>query len=234
MNNPEWYRDENLPSGVDYTDIAQVEVYDRRHQRFRDYDAFANGVIEATGIQPTHTVIDMGAGTGAFALRAAARCRTIYAVDVSPAMLAYLRQQADSRGIDNIVFCHGGFLTYDHAADPVDVVISTAVLHHLPDFWKLIGLRRVAQMLKPGGRLYLMDVVFSGEPDELHAQIEGWISGFVDAVGEEFREEVVTHIRDEFSTFDWVMEGLLERAGFRIDSITAADAFTSIYLCTKA
>ncbi|MBN1120770.1 MAG: methyltransferase domain-containing protein [Anaerolineae bacterium] len=233
MNIPEWYRDENLPTGVDYTDITQVEVYDRRHQRFRDYGAFANHVIEAAGIQPDHTLIDLGAGTGAFVLQAASRCRMIYAVDVSKTMLAFLRQKADLRGIDNVVYCHGGFLTYDHTTAPVDAVISSAALHHLPDFWKLVGLRRVAQMLKPGGRLYLMDVIFSFKPEELHEQVEGWIDGFVKTVGEEFREEVVTHVRDEFSTFDWVMEGFLERAGFRIDSITASDTFTSTYLCTK-
>jgi len=234
MSAPEWYRDENIPTGVDYTDIAQVEVYDRRHQRFRDYAAFADHVIESTGIQPGHTLIDLGAGTGAFVLNAASRCRMIYAVDVSQAMLAFLRQKADLRGIDNVVYCHGGFLTYDHTTEPVDVVVSSAALHHLPDFWKLVGLRRVAQMIKPGGRLYLMDVVFSFEPEELHEHIEGWIGGFVKSVGEEFRAEVVTHLRDEFSTFDWVMEGILERAGFRIDSITAADALTSTYLCTRA
>jgi putative AdoMet-dependent methyltransferase len=233
MSTPEWYRDENLPTGVDYTDITQVEVYDRRHQRFRDYGVFANHVIEAAGIQPDHTLIDLGAGTGAFVLQAASRCRMIYAVDVSPTMLAYLRRKADLRGLDNVVYCHGGFLTYDHTTDPVDVVVSSAVLHHLPDFWKLVGLQRVAQMIRPGGRLYLMDVVFSFEPDELHERVEGWIDGFVKTVGEEFREEVVTHVRDEFSTFDWVMEGILERAGFRIDSITAADALTSTYLCTR-
>ena len=233
MSTPEWYRDENFPAGVDYTDIAQVEVYDKRHQRFRDYEAFTDHIIESIGIQPDHTVIDLGAGTGAFVLNAASRCKNIYAVDVSQTMLDYLRQKADAQGIENIVYCHGGFLTYDHTTAPVDAVVSSAALHHLPDFWKLVGLRRVAQMIKTGGRLYLMDVVFSFAPEELHEHIDGWIDGFVKTVGEEFREEIVTHVRDEFSTFDWVMEGILERAGFRIDSITVSDAFTSTYLCTR-
>ena len=50
-------------------------------------------------------VIDMGCGTGAFALYAAKKCRKIYAVDVSKAMLEYIRQKSQKAGLNNIDFC---------------------------------------------------------------------------------------------------------------------------------
>ena len=53
------------------------------------------------------------------------------------------------------------------------------------------------------------------------------------AVGPEFAAEVESHIRDEYSTYDWVMEEFLARAGFRIDSAGYADGFTATYLCTR-
>jgi ubiquinone/menaquinone biosynthesis C-methylase UbiE len=233
-NPPNWFYDEMKHAGVDYSDPAQVAVYDERHQKFRDYRKGAEAIIEALALGPEHTVIDLGAGTGAFTLYAAPHVKTVYAVDVSPVMLEHTRQKAGEAGLGNIVFCHGGFLTYEHQALPVDAVVSTAVLHHLPDFWKGVALRRVAQMLKPGGRFYLFDVVFPAELSGYESHFNEWVEGMAQAVGAEFAAEIESHIRDEYSTYDWVMEGLLTRAGFCIDSAVYADGLGgATYLCTR-
>ena len=84
---PDWYYDESLPAGVDYHDVEQVAVYDANHQRFRDYEAGAQAIMDRLALGPDATVLDMGAGTGAFTLHAAPHYRTVYAVDVSAAML---------------------------------------------------------------------------------------------------------------------------------------------------
>jgi putative AdoMet-dependent methyltransferase len=227
-----WLFDEFSHSGVDYTDPEQVAVYDKRHQRFRDYKRFAEGVMTTLGLGPETRVIDLGAGTGAFAITAAPHYKTVYAVDVSDAMLGYARQKAERAGIANIVFTRGGFLTYKHTDAPVDAVVSSAVLHHLPDFWKWVGLLNVANMLKPGGKFYLFDVVFPMMED-YEAHFNSWVDSFAEKVGPEFAVEVETHIRDEFSTFDWVMEGLLRRAGFQIDRADYDNQFGATYLCTR-
>jgi ubiquinone/menaquinone biosynthesis C-methylase UbiE len=233
MSQPAWFYDEMRHSGVDYSDSAQVAVYDQRHRKFRDYRRGAEAVVQLLGLRPEHTVVDMGSGTGAFALHAAPFCKTIYAVDVSRAMLDYCRQKAAGQNLRNIIFCHGGFLTYDHAADPVDAVVSTAVLHHLPDFWKFVGLLRVNRLLKSGGKFYLFDVVFPGAEKDIRKPVEEWKNSMKEKVGPEFAAEVETHIRDEFSTYDWIMEGLLTRAGFRIDRTDYSDGFGAGYLCVK-
>jgi putative AdoMet-dependent methyltransferase len=154
-------------------------------------------------------------------------------VDVSQAMVDYARQKAEQAGLKNVVFCHGGFLTYEHAGEPADALVSIAVLHHLPDFWKLVGLSRASEMLKPGGRLYLFDVVFPSDITGYEARFDDWIDSFSRDVDPDFAVEVETHIRDEHSTYAWIMEGLLERAGFRIDSAEYADGFGATYICTK-
>jgi cyclopropane fatty-acyl-phospholipid synthase-like methyltransferase len=228
-----WFYNEMKHSGVDYTDTAQVQAYDLRHQRFRDYQKAATVIIEKLGLGSEHTVIDMGAGTGAFTLYAAPKCKHIYAVDVSQPMLDYSRQKAEQMGLQNITFCHGGFLTYEHHAEPADAMVSVAVLHHLPDFWKLVGLQRTANMLKPDGRLLLFDVVFPSDMTGYEARFDGWIQSMAEKVGAEFAAEAETHIRDEHSTFDWIMEGLLNRAGFRIDQAEHMDGFGATYLCSK-
>jgi putative AdoMet-dependent methyltransferase len=234
MEKPAWFYDEMRHAGVDYSDSAQVAVYDQRHERFRDYRKDAEAVVRLLGLRPEHTVVDMGSGTGAFALNAAPFCKSIYAVDVSSAMLEHCRQKAACRNIRNIVFCHGGFLTYEHTAEKVDAAVSVGVLHHLPDFWKYLGLHRVNALLKPGGKFYLFDVVFPGAEQDIRRPIEAWVQGMKDKVGSEFAAEVETHVRDEFSTYDWIMEGLMVRAGFRIDRADYHDGFGASFLCTKA
>ncbi len=231
---PNWFYDELKHAGVDYSDPAQAQAYDARHQKFRDYKKDAERILQALGLEAPPAVIDMGCGTGAFALYAAPHCQKVYAVDVSPAMLACARQKAEQAGLDNLEFCQGGFLTYRHQAPPVDAVVSSAALHHLPDFWKQIGLQRVAQMLRPGGRFYLFDVVFSSTMRDYASQFDAWVATMAKTVGPEFGAEVETHLRDEYSTYDWVMEGFLTRAGFQIDHADYAEGFGATYLCTRA
>ncbi|MDY6857482.1 MAG: class I SAM-dependent methyltransferase [Thermodesulfobacteriota bacterium] len=63
----------------------------------------------------------------------------------------------------NVEFYHAGFLTYEHASQPVDAVVTTFAFHLLPDFWKGIALKRLNSMLKPGGKLYIHDVIIEGD-----------------------------------------------------------------------
>ncbi|MBW2622489.1 MAG: class I SAM-dependent methyltransferase [Deltaproteobacteria bacterium] len=230
---PLWQYDELKHSGVDYADPAQAQVFDTRHQRFRDYEEETRATLELLEIRPEHTIIDMGVGTGSFALNAARHCRKIFAVDVSEAMLDLCQQKARTAGIENIEFRQGGFLTYEHAGEPADAITCSMALHHLPDFWKLIGLRRLNRMLRTGGKSYLSDVVFSFDPSEYQSAIDGWVESTSRNVCTEFKEEVEAHIRDEYSTFDWIMEGLLDRAGFTILEANYLDEFLVQYRCVK-
>lgn len=230
---PEWQYDEMKHCGVDYSDLAQVEVYDKRHQRFRDYEQESQTMIDRLGLGANDTVIDLGCGTGAFTLCAAKHVKKIYAVDISQAMLGYCEQKAQKAGLDNIEFCQGGFLTYEHSGEPVEAIISVAALHHLPDFWKMIALRRLAAMLKDNGKLYLFDVVFSFDIANYKACLDEWVKSTADKVGSEFAAEAQTHVREEYSTFGWIMEGLLEKAGFKIEKNDYTHDLLTTYLCTK-
>ena len=54
-----------------------------------------------------------------------------------------------------------------------------------------------------------------------------------EAGGIQLRDEVTAHVREEFSTFDWIMDGLLERAGFKILSKEMVEGVIGIYLFKK-
>ena len=205
-------------SGVDYADEAVAKSYDSRHGTFRNYEQEANGIIAKLGVGPDSAILDMGCGTGAFAVHAARHYRKVYAVDVSEMMLNCTREKATQAELHNIEFRHGGFLTYEHEGEPVDAISSVVVLHHLPDFWKLVGLRRLASMLKPGGRFFLFDIVFSFDPAQYASCFQQFVAVMDAQMGPGGGTRAQTHIRDEYSTCSWIMEGLLERAGFRIDT----------------
>jgi len=230
---PAWQYDEKKPCGVNYRSGILARLYDTYHRSFRDYRQEAEDIMARLELSPSATVIDMGCGTGAFALRAAQRYRTVHAVDVSAAMLRCAKRKARRLGLRNVEFHQGGFLSYEHKAEPVDAISTVAALHHLPDFWKLVGLRRLASMLKPGGQLFLFDVVFSFDIADYEKGIKRFIRKTTGQMGPSGQSESEVHVRDEYSTCDWIMEGLLEKAGFHVQRAEYPDEFLAAYLCTR-
>lgn len=230
---PAWQYDEMKHSGVDYADEAVAKSYDACHGTFRNYEQEAKEIIAKLGVGPDSAVLDMGCGTGTFAIHAAGHYRKVYAADVSPEMLKCARDKAKQAGVQNLEFRHGGFLTYRHDGEPLDAASSTVVLHHLPDFWKLVGLRRLAAMLKPGGRFLLFDVVFSFDPAQYAACLQQFVESMGARMGPGGQARAETHLRDEYSTCSWIMEGLLERAGFEIDTVDYQQGLFATYLCRR-
>jgi ubiquinone/menaquinone biosynthesis C-methylase UbiE len=230
---PAWRYDETKPCGLNYNNVLLAGLYDAHHQAFRDYRRETAEIVAMLGLEPTATVIDMGCGTGAFAIHAAAHYQTVHAVDVSRAMLRRARRKARKAGLHNVEFHQAGFLTYEHNTAPADAVVTVAALHHLPDFWKLVGLYRLASMLKPGGKLYLFDVVFAFDVAQYMAHVKRFVRILSTDLGPSGRMEAETHCRAEYSTCDWIMAGLLDQAGFEIATAARRNEFLVGYLCTK-
>ena len=230
--NPAWLWDETVAINKDFGGRAVVAAYDERHRKFRDIDGENAAILARLDLKPDAVVGDFGCGTGAFARLAARRCRTVYAVDVSAAMLDFVQWKAQEEGLANVVCRPGGFLTYVHDGPPFDAIHSSLALHHLPDFWKQKALDRLAGWLKPGGKFHLMDVVFGTE--NVDANIEAWIAHTAAQGGAEVGDSIRGHVGKEFSTYNWIMTGLLERAGFRVDSADSKGGVLANYWCTKA
>ena len=66
---PKWTYNEMKQTGVDYLSVEQVQRCDDLHQRFRNYEKDGDAIIKRLKLTSKSTVIDMGAGTGAFALQ---------------------------------------------------------------------------------------------------------------------------------------------------------------------
>ncbi|HOV87583.1 MAG TPA: class I SAM-dependent methyltransferase [Syntrophobacteraceae bacterium] len=232
-DHPEWLFDEARHTGVDYANREVVADYDRQHQGFRDFEKEAEMIVAALDLSENSTVLDVGCGTGGLSVCLARKCKQVYAVDVSQAMIEVLEGKIEAQGLGNITPQRAGFLTYRHRAEAPDAVVVNIALHHLPDFWKQIALCRLHDLLKPGGKMFLADVVFGFDPRTYEEAVEGWLHCMRDLAGPRMADETIVHIRDEFSTWDWVMSGMLERAGFRLEQCLDLMPQMRAYICSK-
>jgi putative AdoMet-dependent methyltransferase len=226
-----WQYHEPDHPGADFDALA--EIYDRNMQKYRDVQGEIEEILDFLDLKPDQNILEIGTGTGEFALTAAGRCERVYAVDLSNGMLRYAEKKAASRAVRNVEFLPGGFLTYQHQGAPLDAVVTQIALHHLPDFWKEIALLRMAEMLKEGGKFCLRDVVYSFEIQEHEKFFAKFVSKASEKGGPEFARMMSDHVKNEYSTMDWIMRGMIERAGFDVSHEEHKNGFFALYLCTK-
>jgi ubiquinone/menaquinone biosynthesis C-methylase UbiE len=116
--------------------------------------------VRLAQIQPGERVLEVGCGTGDVALlarAAAGPAGAVVGIDASPEMIACAQRKAARRqvGIDYRV---GVVEDLAFPAASFDVVVSSLMMHHLPERLKREGLAEIRRVLKPGGRLLVVDV----------------------------------------------------------------------------
>jgi SAM-dependent methyltransferase len=195
--------DELAHAGPEHLDPAFVAGYDRK-QGYPD-PAADLAAFGAHGLDAASVVVDIGAGTGQFAIAAARRFGHVTAVDMSPAMLAALRERSAAAGLANLDCVRAGFLSY-----------------------------RIARMLRPGGLLRLRDLIYDFGPDEAATVFTGWLDhAAADPVAGYTSEDYAEHIRTEFSTFRWLLEPMLAAAGLEIVAADFDGRLYGAYTCVK-
>jgi ubiquinone/menaquinone biosynthesis C-methylase UbiE len=232
-NGYNWLLDEVASAGRENRDVKHASQYDAKE----DAGALEElTLLQKLGLNGQSEVVDIGAGTGQFALAAASACARVVAVDVSPVMLAVLKTKVGVSGLSNVKVVQAGFLTYEHHGRRVDFVYSRYALHHLPDFWKALALQRLRRIIRPGGVLRLWDVVYNFDPSAAEDRLEGWCATIGnDAEDGWTRADLEEHIRDEHSTFTWLLESMMERSGFQIeDAVYSPDGIFARYVARAA
>jgi 2-polyprenyl-3-methyl-5-hydroxy-6-metoxy-1,4-benzoquinol methylase len=220
----DWYYNERRQIGLD-TAVASIYNLDD------DSDLRARAALTMLGVQRGWRVADIGCGTGVLACEAAMMGAEVDAIDISPAMLALAKIQASDRRVA-IRTQSAGLLSFAYQPDTYDLMVSEFTLHHLPDFWKAVALSRIHAALKPGANFYLRDIVFVSMPDGSERDVEAWAD--VNIKNHDFaRDSVVTHMRDEYSTFGWVMERMLTDVGFQLVSADYHAPLHGTYLLRK-
>lgn len=111
-------------------------------------------IREALGDRTGATVIDIGGGTGGFAVPLAALGHRVLVVDPSPDALAALARRADEREVSHLVSGVQGDLDGLPVTEPADLVLCHGVLEVVAD--PAVALDTLAGLLRPGGLLSLL------------------------------------------------------------------------------
>jgi 2-polyprenyl-3-methyl-5-hydroxy-6-metoxy-1,4-benzoquinol methylase len=220
----DWYYNERRRLGLD-TAVASI------CGQQDDSDFRARAALTMLGVQRGWRVADIGCGNGVLACEAALMGAEVDAIDISPALLALAKIQARARKVA-IRTQSAGLLSFAYQPDSYDLVVSEFALHHLPDFWKAVALARIFRALKPGSSFYLRDIVYVSMPDGPERDVEGWAD--FNIKNHDFsRDSVVAHMRDEYSTFGWVIERMLTDVGFALVSADYHAPLHGTYLLRK-
>ncbi len=105
------------------------------------------------------SALDVGCGDGMLCCKLAGRCRDVIGIDLDGPMVRLARERG--RDVPNAAFVEGDFLSYPFGEASFDFVTSNTAIHHMGFE---VALRRMARLLRPGGRLVVVGLARNGTP----------------------------------------------------------------------
>ncbi len=161
-------------------------------------------MLEAASLRGDERVLDVGSGAGHTALAFAPHVREVVGLDLTQAMLDEARRLASVRGIANLRLERGDAMALPYPDACFDLVTCRQCAHHFERPER--ALREAARVLRPGGRLVLVDSVAPEDPAQ---------DTFLNAI-ELLRDS--SHVRDH-AVSRWL--GLFDEAGLAGECLRA-------------
>jgi SAM-dependent methyltransferase len=130
----------------------------------RDERLHINRVMDVLAITPGKNVADIGAGSGWFTVRAARRVTntgTVYAVDINPEALGYIKNRAAQEHLMNVTAVLGKADSSPLPANHIDAVLLLKTYHEVAEPVAL--LRNLRNSLTPGAKVGIIDRDGNGE-----------------------------------------------------------------------
>lgn len=168
---------------------------------------------EMAGVKPGDRVLDVGCGTGSLTLaawRRAGPTGEVHGIDAASEMIEVARSKA-TRAQANIDFQTGLVEQIPFPDASFDVVLSSLMLHHLPDDLKRRGFAEIKRVLKPGGLLFAVDfepptnavlrlVMSHGVHGMMHVDVRQYVrlmeqAGFADVQTGPTRHSLLSYVR---------------------------------------
>lgn len=135
-------------------------------------------LLADAGVRPGDRVLDIGCGPGYFARKLAEAVGpegSVVGIDAAPEMIDYATRKA--RRMSNCTFQSGTAESLAFPDGTFDVVVSSLMMHHLPDEVRQQALGEMRRVLRPGGTLLLADFTIPERgPWRLVASVTGHAS----------------------------------------------------------
>jgi len=134
-----------------YELFAGIIFGGRRRRAYRQ-------LVRAAGVHAGDRVLDIGCGPGFFArllAEAVGPKGSVVGIDAAPEMIEYASRKA--RRLANCRFELGTAVSLAFADASFDLVVSSLMMHHLPDEVRLQAAREMRRVLRSSGTLLLAD-----------------------------------------------------------------------------
>ena len=185
-------------------DTKIIDQFDRTAENYSKASLFSTGsdleiILKQTHPNPTFTILDIATGPGHVAMKVAPFAKKVYAIDITPKMIALLEENLEANNIKNVSpkIMHVENLKFED--NFFDVVTCRFAAHHFADIGKFLS--ETKRVLKPNGKLVLEDIVApSSKP----------MGDFVNEINQ-LRDN--THVK-ELSELEW--ESILQEHGFTL------------------
>lgn len=166
-----------IHSWARYYDILVGIISLGREKKFRQ------AALDLVDLEPGMQVLDVGCGTGSLTIAAKQRQGndgTVMGIDPSSNMVNLAQEKAAKAQVE-IAFQVGVIEKIDFPENHFDLVLSSLMMHHLPDELKKDGLQEVNRVLKPNGTLLIIELdpsafslasLIHGHSSQLSAELE--------------------------------------------------------------
>ncbi|MGB8518014.1 MAG: class I SAM-dependent methyltransferase [Gallionella sp.] len=149
----------------------EAAQWDSNPGRVRLASDVGAAIIAAIPLTKDTTVIDFGCGTGLLTLKLQPLVKSITGVDNSPGMLAMLKNKIAEQDLGNVLTQHVDFEKGQHVSGQYDLIVSSMVLHHIPDTAELF--KEWLGLLRPNGQVCFADLdtedgAFHGDNTGVH------------------------------------------------------------------
>jgi len=172
-------------------------------------------LIDQAGLQPGHSVLDLGCGTGTLAImvKLAQPSAEVTGLDADPDMLKVARYKSGGRKA-HVKFDVGFTNKLPYPDASFDRIVSSIMIHHLKTPDKVKTAHEVFRVLKPGGQLHIIDFgkpytwygkmlgPFLHEFEEANDNIDGKLPDLFGAPG--LKTEITGHFWTFFGDLDFM------------------------------
>ncbi len=191
----------------------------------------------ATHLEAGAKVLDLGCGAGNFTLRVLKEVHPLdcHLADLSQPMLTRAKSRVLATGAATATTYQSDLRALDFAPESFDAILAGAVLHHLRDDSDWLDVfTKLHRWLRPGGRLYVADLVWFDMPEVQDLMWSRYGRYLESLGGADYRAKVFAYVEKEDSPRSLPFQlDLTRRVGFSGYDVLHRNSVFACYFAIK-